>query len=149
VGRCVFILRDHLNLSSETDLPLVILPDRLAVCRLPADAPFPDWARPGDILALVRTGDELSVVCTERFVPPDVRAERGWRALQVQGPLEFAMVGVLASIANPLARAGVSIFVLSTFDTDYILVKEAALERAVEALSQEGFLVMNHVRLSA
>jgi hypothetical protein len=142
-------LRDHLNLSSETDLPLVILPDRLAVCRLPADAPFPDWARPGDILALVRTGDELSVVCTERFVPPDVRAERGWRALQVQGPLEFAMVGVLASIANPLARAGVSIFVLSTFDTDYILVKEAALERAVEALSQEGFLVMNHVRLSA
>jgi hypothetical protein len=149
VGRCVFILRDHLNISSETDLPLVILPDRLAVCRLPADAPFPDWARPGDILALVRTGDELSVVCTERFVPPDVRAERGWRALQVQGPLEFAMVGVLASIANPLARAGVSIFVLSTFDTDYILVKEAALERAVEALSQEGFLVMNHVRLSA
>lgn len=149
MGRCVFILRDHLNLSSETDLPLVILPDRLAVCRLPADAPFPDWARPGDILALVRTGDELSVVCTERFVPPDVRAERGWRALQVQGPLEFAMVGVLASIANPLARAGVSIFVLSTFDTDYILVKEAALERAVEALSQEGFLVMNHVRLSA
>lgn len=149
MGRCVFILRDHLNISSETDLPLVILPDRLAVCRLPADAPFPDWARPGDILALVRTGDELSVVCTERFVPPDVRAERGWRALQVQGPLEFAMVGVLASIANPLARAGVSIFVLSTFDTDYILVKEAALERAVEALSQEGFLVMNHVRLSA
>lgn len=149
MGRCVFILRDHLNISSETDLPLVILPDCLAVCRLPADAPFPDWARPGDILALVRTGDELSVVCTERFVPPDVRAERGWRALQVQGPLEFAMVGVLASIANPLARAGVSIFVLSTFDTDYILVKEAALERAVEALSQEGFLVMNHVRLSA
>jgi hypothetical protein len=136
-------------LTSQTDLPLIILPERLAVCRLPAEAAFPDWARPGGLLALVKTGDELSVVCTERYVPPDVRAERGWRALQVQGPLEFAMVGVLASLAVPLARAGVSIFVLSTFDTDYVLVKEEALERAVNALTQAGFLVMNYVRLSA
>lgn len=136
-------------MTPQTDLPIIILPDRLAVCRLPAEAPSPDWARPGDLLALIRTADELSVVCVERFVPPDVRAERGWRALQVQGPLEFALTGVLASIAVPLARAGVSIFALSTYDTDYVLVKEAALERAVEALSQAGFLVMNHVRLSA
>ncbi len=136
-------------MAPQTDLPLIILPDRLAVCRLPAEAPYPEWARPGGLLALIRTADELSVVCVERYVPPDARAERGWRALQVQGPLEFAMTGVLASIAVPLARAGVSIFALSTFDTDYILVKEAALERAVEALSQAGFLVMNHVRLSA
>lgn len=135
-------------MSSLNDLPLIILPDRLAVCRLPADAPFPEWARSGDLLALVQTSDELSIICTERFVPPDVRAERGWRALQVQGPLEFAMVGVLASIAVPLARVGVSIFALSTFDTDYVLVKEDALDRAVSALTQAGFLVMNHVRLS-
>jgi hypothetical protein len=135
--------------TSQNDLPLVILPERLAVCRLSADAPTPDWVRPGDLLAVVHTSDELSVVCTERFVPPDVRAERGWRALQVQGPLEFAMVGVLASIAVPLARAGVSIFVLSTFDTDYVLVKEDALDKSVSALTQAGFLVMNHVRLSA
>ena len=142
-------MSDIVNISSQVDLPLFILPDRLAVCRLPAEAPFPDWARPGDLLGLVRTSSELSVVCTERLVPPDVRAERGWRALQVQGPLDFALIGVLASIAVPLARAGVSIFVLSTFDTDYVLVKESALERAVSALSQAGFLVMNYVRLSA
>jgi hypothetical protein len=128
---------------------LVILPERLAVCRLLADAAPPDWARPGDLLALVRIGDELSIVCTERYVPPEVRAERGWRAIQVQGPLEFSMIGVLASIAVPLARAGISIFVLSTFDTDFILVKEDALDRAASALTQAGFLVMNHVRLSA
>lgn len=134
---------------SLTDLPLFILPDRLAVCRLPAEAAIPDWARPGDLLAMVQTKDELSIVCTERFVPPDVRAERGWRALQVQGPLEFAMTGVLASIAVPLARAGVSIFAISTFDTDYVLVREDALDRAVSALNQAGFLVMNHVRLSS
>ena len=136
-------------MTAQTDLPLVILPERLAVCRLPVDAATPDWAHPGELLALVRTADELSIVCTERFVPPDVRAERTWRAIQVQGPLEFSMVGVLASIAVPLARVGISIFVLSTFDTDYVLVKEETLDRAVSALTQSGFLVMNHVRLSA
>ncbi len=136
-------------MSLHTDIPLIILPDRLAVCHLPADADFPEWARPGDLLALVRTRDELSVVCAERYVPPDVRAERGWRSIQVQGPLDFALVGVLASIAAPLARAGVSIFALSTYETDYVLVKEDSLERAVAALNQAGFLVMNDVRLSA
>ena len=136
-------------MSVLTDLPLFILPDRLAVCRLQAEAPFPDWTRPGDLLAIIQTQNELSVVCTERYVPPDVRAERGWRALQIQGTLDFAMNGVLASIAVPLAHAGVSIFVLSTYDTDYVLVKEEALDRAVEALTQAGYLVMNYVRLSA
>jgi hypothetical protein len=136
-------------MNSQTDLPLMILPERLAVCRLSADSPYPDWARSSDLLALIQTRDELSVVCAERFVPPEVRAERNWRAFQVQGPLEFTLVGVLASISVPLARAGISVFALSTFDTDYILVKEEALERAVHALSQAGFLVLNHVRLPA
>jgi hypothetical protein len=139
----------------ETDLPLVVLPEKLAVCRLPAEAAVPDWADPAllypgsDLLSVVRTRDELSLVCSERFVPPEVKAERGWRALQVQGSLDFSMVGVLASIALPLARAGVSIFVISTFETDYVLVKESALERAVQALGQAGFLVLNYVHLSA
>lgn len=136
-------------MSSQTDLPLLILPDRLAISRLPADAAFPDWARPGDLLALVRTRDELSIVCPERYVPPEVRAERGWRAVQVEGPLEFSMTGVLAAIAVPLARAGVSIFALSTFDTDYILVKEDLLDRAATVLQAAGFLVLKNVRLSA
>ena len=102
-------------MSQVMDLPLVILPDRLAVCRLPVESPYPDWAKPGDLLAMVWTRDELSVVCQERLVPPDVCAERGWRLLQVQGTLDFSLVGVLASIAVPLAMAGVSIFALSTF----------------------------------
>lgn len=136
-------------MTLANDMPLLILPERLAVCRLAADAPFPDWARSDELLALVRTRDELSVVCVERFVPPEVRSERGWRALQVQGPLDFSLVGVLASVAVPLARAGVSIFAISTFETDYVLVKEENLERAVQALGQAGFLVMNYVGLSA
>jgi hypothetical protein len=136
-------------MSMETDLPLVILPNRLAVCRLAADAPFPDWARLGYLLALVRTPDELSVVCEERLVPPEIRAERGWRALQIQGALDFSLVGVLAAILAPLAQAGVSIFTVSTYETDYILVKEGALERAVLSLTQAGYLVLNHVGLSS
>ncbi len=135
-------------MSVATDIPLVILPGRLAVCRLPAEAPFPEWAVPGDLLALVRTPDELSVVCQERLVPPEIKAERGWRLLQVQGPLDFSLVGVLAAIVTPLAEAGISIFALSTYETDYVLVKESLLERAIQALTQAGFLVMNHVRLS-
>jgi hypothetical protein len=137
------------SFAQGNDLPLVLHLERLAVCRLPVEAPFPDWARPGDLLALVRTRDELSVVCPERFVPPNVRAERGWRAFQVQGPLDFSLVGVLVSIAAPLAEASVSIFALSTYDTDYVLVKEGDLERAIQALNQAGFLVMRDVGLSA
>jgi hypothetical protein len=136
-------------MSLQQDLPLVILPDKLAVCRLAVEAPFPEWARPGDLLAFIRSRDELTVVCVERLVPPEVVAERGWRVLQVQGPLDFALVGVLAAITAPLAAAGVSIFALSTYDTDYVLVKEDALERAIQALGQAGFLVLNHVRLPA
>ncbi|MBN2548948.1 MAG: ACT domain-containing protein [Anaerolineales bacterium] len=120
----------------------------MAICRLPVDSGQPDWAKPGDLLAMVWTRDELSLVCQERLVPPEVRAERGWRLLQVQGSLDFSLVGVLASIAVPLARAGVSIFAISTFDTDYILVKADSLERAVDALTQAGFLVLNYVNLS-
>jgi uncharacterized protein len=136
-------------MTLQTDVPLIILPERLAVCRLAAEAPFPDWIQPGDLICLVRTRDELSVVCAERFVPPEVRAERSWRALMVQGPLEFSLTGVLASIANPLARAGVSIFAISTYDTDYILVRDDSLDRAVNALIQAGFMVLNYVRLSS
>jgi len=133
----------------KTDIPIILLSERLAVCRLTPEAPYPDWARPGELLALVRTLEELSIVCQERFVPPEVKAERGWRALQVQGPLDFSQVGILASIARPLSDAGISIFAVSTFDTDYVLVKENMLERSLKALSQVGFLVLNDVRLSS
>ena len=134
------------ELPRVTDIPLNLLPGRLAVCWLPPDAPFPEWARPGELLALTQTPDETSVVCAERFVPPEVKAERGWRAIQVQGPLDFTTLGVLAAISTPLAQAGISIFALSTHQTDYVLVKEESLERAVWALSQVGFLLDSSAR---
>lgn len=136
------------SLSAPTDLPLLLLPERMAVCRLPAEAEVPAWVPLAGLTSITRTPDELSILCAERLVPPETRAERGWRVFKVQGPLDFSMTGVLAALLTPLAQAGVSAFALSTYDTDYVLVKEHALERAQFALMQAGFLVLN-VRLSA
>jgi hypothetical protein len=122
------------------NLRLALLSDRLAVCRLSPDAAPPAWAAKG-FSSVTRTRDELSVVCLDEAVPPAVRCERGWRALRVAGPLEFGLVGVVASLAEPLARAGVPIFVLSTFDTDYLLVKEERLAEATAALAAAGHAV--------
>ena len=122
---------------------LIILPDLLTVCRLPPDALIPAWAKEdGGLLSVVRTPEELSIVCPEKLVPANITAEPGWRSLKVQGPLAFSEVGVLASLAEPLASAGISIFVISTFETDYVLVKERDLERATQTLQQSGHAVL-------
>jgi hypothetical protein len=122
-------------------LKLNVLASRLAVCRLPPDEPIPAWAHYGEFTSITRTPDELSIVCAEEYAPPDARCEFGWRALAVAGPLEFSLTGVLASLAAPLAQARVSIFAISTFDTDYVLVREANLTEAIEALSRAGHTV--------
>jgi hypothetical protein len=104
----------------------------------------PEWASPrdGDALhAVVHTAAETSIVCAAARVPDGVRAERGWRALTVEGPLDFALTGVLAALAVPLAEAGVSIFAVSTYDTDHVLVRSDRLRDAVEALRAAGHRV--------
>jgi hypothetical protein len=118
-------------------LDLVLLRGPYAVCRLPVDAASPAWAV-GECTSVTRTAEELSVVCREEAVPEGVRCERGWRCLRVAGTMDFALVGVLASLLVPLADAGVSVFALSTFDTDYLLVKEEDLAKAAEALAAAG-----------
>ena len=118
-------------------LTLLLLSGSYAVCRLPADAALPAWAA-GDLVSLIRTADELTVVCPEGAVPKAVRCERGWTALRVAGVLDFSLVGVLASLLGPLAEAGVSVFALSTFDTDYLLVRGQDLADAAVALRAAG-----------
>jgi uncharacterized protein len=120
-------------------LVLSLVPGGFAICRLPAGAPLPQWAQHSSrFLALIRTPDELCVVCDEQDAPETVQAEGGWSLLKVNGPLDFSLVGVLASLALPLAQDGVSIFALSTYDTDYLLVRQVELERAVRALTRAG-----------
>lgn len=127
--------------SPARSLELRLLPGRLAVVQLPGAAAVPVWADGPGVVSITRRAGELSVVCAEERVPPDARAERGWRALEVQGPIAFQEVGVLHALTGPLARAAVSLFALSTFDTDLVLVREEALLRAREALHAAGHRV--------
>jgi hypothetical protein len=122
-------------------LTLSILPDTLAICRLDSQARLPEWALAGSFCSVTRTSDELSIVCAQANVPEDITCSRGWRGLKVAGPLDLALTGVLAALATPLAEAGISIFALSTYDTDYVLVREQNLERAVQILSYAGHQV--------
>jgi len=118
-----------------------VLDGRFAVCRLDASAAYPLWPR-GAFISITRTPDELSVICAEESVPEDVpRVERDWRALRVEGPLPFEMTGVAAAFTKPLAEARISVFVVATFDTDYLLVKNDTFERAVAALRDAGIAI--------
>ncbi len=124
-------------------LDLQLLKSRFSVCRLAPDAAIPVWATgTGELVSVTRTPDELSVVCPETAVPKDTRCEHGWRGFKVAGPLAFSLTGVLVSVAKPLADAGVGIFAVSTYDTDYILVKEENLENAICILSAAGHAVL-------
>jgi uncharacterized protein len=122
-------------------LDLEVLPGLLAVCRLPADSPDPAWLAGAALTSVTRSAGETSIVCDAGVVPPGVTAVAGWRAIKVVGPLDLALTGVLLSVAQPLAQAAVPIFVLSTFDTDYVLVKEDLLAEAIAALSSAGHRV--------
>jgi GNAT superfamily N-acetyltransferase len=122
-------------------LRLLEVPGSFAVCKLAAAAPIPQWATTGHLFSVTRTADELSVVCPEDAVPEGVACERHWRCLRVAGAMPFTLVGVLASLTTPLARAGVALFSFSTFDTDYLLIKTDDYQRAVATLRAAGHLV--------
>ena len=115
-----------------------VLPGRFAVCRLGAADPIPAWAHGRGLVSITRTHEELSIVCEEDRVPSDVRCERGYSAFGVKGPLAPEMVGVLASLASPLAAARVPILAIGTFDTDYLLVRNADMERTITTLREAG-----------
>ena len=115
----------------------------LAVCRLEPAAEVPAWAASGAFHAVVRTPRELSIVCDEAAVPAGVRAEKGWRCFSLVGPIPFETTGVLASLADPLAVAGIGIFVVSTFDTDYLLVADRNAGAARRALEAAGHRVVS------
>jgi hypothetical protein len=117
---------------------ITVVPGLLAICRLdPADS-LPAWALDGPFWCVCRTADELSVVCPQERVPRGTRAEVDWRGLRLEGPLPLTMTGMLSSVLAPLADAEVSIFALSTFDTDYVLIREQDLAAAAEALRAAG-----------
>jgi hypothetical protein len=122
-------------------LRLTLLDARLAVVRFPAGSGLPWWAVTSSFLSFTRTADEDSLVCEEAGVPEGLTAQRRFRALRVEGTLPFHVIGVLASLTTPLADAAVPVFVVSTYDTDYVLVNESVLPNAIEILRKAGHTV--------
>lgn len=120
---------------------MTILKEKMAICSLDKDQPFPSWAAEGRFFSLTRTPWELSLVCPQEIVPAGIRCQRDWRSLKVEGTLDFSLTGVLASLAGALALVGLSIFALSTYDTDYLLVQDHDLDLAVQALAREGHTI--------
>ena len=127
--------------ESNRRFDLTVLPGFFAMVRLASEAPLPSWATHGDFFSVTRTNDELSIMCRADQVPKGIAAEAGWRALKVAGPFALTEIGVLSALAAPLAEAKVSLFAISTFDTDYLLVSEKQLLAAVAALKGAGHRV--------
>lgn len=127
-------------------LTLSVLPRPLAVCRLPSAEEIPDWVYNDEFCSITRTANELSIVCLATSVPANVRnvqSEKSWRALEVRGPLDFSLTGILAGLTQPLAQERISVFVVATFDTDYILVRSERLTEAISALRAAGYTVLH------
>jgi hypothetical protein len=122
-------------------ISLKIIPDRMAVCRLEPLAPLPEWTDQPGFYSITRTAEELSVICSEKRVPPGAASEFGWRCFKLLGPFNFAEIGIISSLTQPLTESGVSVFVISTFDTDYLMVKEKDFRIAIDALTAQGHRV--------
>lgn len=122
---------------SEKILTMKLLKNRFGVCRLNNDELIPEWFQNSNFFSITKTSDELSIVCSEDSIPKGVKCEKDWRILKVEGPLDFSLIGILSSISTILAKQEISIFAISTYDTDYILVKYKDIDNAIEALSNE------------
>lgn len=120
-----------------------LLRGKYGVCRLDKSDLIPEWMQNSDFLSITRTQEELSVVCSEESIPNDIKCEKDWRILKIEGPLDFSLVGILASISTVLAQKKISIFAVSTYDTDYILVKNKDIDSAIAALTSEGYEIID------
>ena len=125
-------------------LTIVVYGKAYAICRLEPSAAVPGWAAGAMFFSVTRTSSELSIVCEEAMVPAETHAERNRRLMRIEGTLAFSLTGVLASVAAPLAEAGISIFAMSTYDTDYLLVSDEDLQEATRVLETAGHTIRQH-----
>ncbi|PEK30643.1 MULTISPECIES: ACT domain-containing protein [Bacillus cereus group] len=119
---------------------LTILDTTFSVIKLPKTEEIPSWASKGELFSITRTIEELSIVCASSNVPDNILkdVEHDWKCIKVEGILDFGLTGILSSLANPLADNNISIFAISTFNTDYLLVKLHSIEKAKSALENSG-----------
>ena len=124
-------------------LTMKLLKEKYGVCRLDKNELIPKWAQNSDFFSITKTCDELSIVCIQDDIPNNILCEKDWRILKIEGPLDFSLIGILASISTILAQSGISIFAISTYDTDYILVKNKNIGDAIQALTKERYEVID------
>jgi len=121
---------------------LSILPDRYGIYRFDPSFSVPERVYQSSFFSITRTLDELSIVCNEIHIPKEHHCSSGWRCLQVKGPLDLSETGILSALSRSLAQAKIPIFALSTYETDYLLVKEQDLKRTVETLESNGHKII-------
>ena len=126
----------------EKILTIKLLKEKYGVCKLDKTELLPEWAKNSNFFSITRTSDELSVVCSEDNIPNDIKCEKDWRVLKIEGPLDFSLIGILSSISTILAQKGISIFAISTYDTDYILVQNKNINTAIDSLIKERYEVI-------
>jgi uncharacterized protein len=119
-------------------LKFLWIPGGFAVCQLPPTSSMPDWATRGSFVSITRTAEELSIVCPDENVPKDVKADKQWVCFKLEGPFPFTQTGVLLSFIRPLSENGVPIFAVSTFNTDYVLIKQEFVGTALDAVREVG-----------
>ncbi len=127
-----------MNALNEHSIILEIQPQRLGVCQLDANSPIPAWLKieKDKFISITYTANELSIVCDDSLIPQDLKVQRDWRMFKIKGQLDFALVGILKQVISPLADHGISIYAISTFDTDYVLVQSKDFGRCIEVLKQ-------------
>lgn len=130
---------------SNKILNMKLLKESLSVCRLEKNDTIPAFATKGEFFSITKTEDELSIVCSSEVVPKGIQCEKDWRALKVEGPLDFSLIGILSSISSILAKNKISIFAISTYDTDYILVKENDISKAISSLEKESYEILGYI----
>ncbi|GMQ64866.1 ACT domain-containing protein [Vallitalea maricola] len=128
---------------SQKILTMKLLKEKYGVCRLDKTDEIPNWAKKSDFFSITKTLDELSIVCSQNSIPKNIKCEKDWRMLKIEGTLDFSLIGILATISTVLAQKEISIFALSTYDTDYILIKDNNIDNAIEALINENYKIIN------
>ena len=118
---------------------LKIIPGDYSVCKLPSNSTIPMWALESPFFTVSKTDDELSIACESRYIKDQPEAENNFSLIKVIGPLDFNLTGILTSLCTPLSEAKISVFVVSTFDTDYLLIKQEKIEQAQNVLIESGF----------
>ena len=131
-------------MMQEKILTMRLLKDKYGVCRLDENEIIPSWAQNGEFFSITKTADELSIVCDEKDIPDNIKCEKDWNILKIEGPLVFSLIGILSSISSILASKGISIFAVSTYDTDYILIKNKDIDKAVKSLIEERYEILGY-----